>query len=52
MAPHCARLVDALRQAALEDVGLRKWSVAVLLALGRERRFAELRTILGATRAR
>ena len=49
VAPHCARLMDALRQAGLEDVGLRKWSVAVLLALGRERRFAELRTILGAT---
>jgi DNA-binding HxlR family transcriptional regulator len=49
VAPHCARLVDALRRAGLEDVGLRKWSVAVLLALGRERRFAELRTLLGAT---
>ena len=49
LAPHCARLMEALRSGGLEDVGLRKWSVAVLLALGRERRFGELRVLVGST---
>jgi DNA-binding HxlR family transcriptional regulator len=49
LAPHCARLVEALRGEGLEDVGLRKWSLAVLFALGAERRFGELRGIVGAT---
>lgn len=38
------RLVDELRAEGLEDVGLKKWSLPVLLELARERRFAELRS--------
>lgn len=49
VAPHCARLVDALRREDLVDVGLKKWSVPVLLALERERRFGELRDRLQAS---
>jgi DNA-binding HxlR family transcriptional regulator len=42
-------LVEALRGEGLEDVALKKWSLPVLLELGSERRFAELRVALGAS---
>jgi DNA-binding HxlR family transcriptional regulator len=44
--PAAVRLVDALRDEGLEDVGLKKWSLPVVLELAAERRFAELRTAL------
>jgi len=44
--PAAARLVDALRDEGLEDVGLKKWSLPVVLELTAERRFAELRAAL------
>jgi DNA-binding HxlR family transcriptional regulator len=44
--PACAALVDALRAEGLEDVGLKKWSIPIVLSLTRERRFAELRAAL------
>jgi DNA-binding HxlR family transcriptional regulator len=45
--PAAARLVEALRADGLEHVGLKKWSLPVVLELVSERRFAELRTELG-----
>lgn len=47
IAPACAALVDALRREGLEAVGLKKWSIPLLLELADERRFAELRETLG-----
>ncbi len=47
VAPACARLVAELRRQGAFDVGLRKWSMPVLLALDEERRFGELRVALG-----
>ena len=47
IAPACAALVAALRREGVEDVGLKKWSIPVLLELAGERRFAELREALG-----
>jgi DNA-binding HxlR family transcriptional regulator len=44
--PAAARLVDALRAEGLDDVGLKKWSLPVVLELAVERRFAELRAAL------
>jgi DNA-binding HxlR family transcriptional regulator len=49
IAPACAALVSALHRAGLEDVGLKKWSIPVLLELSSERRFADLRDTLGAS---
>jgi DNA-binding HxlR family transcriptional regulator len=49
LAPNCVRLVDALEREGLVDVGLKKWSVPVLVALGAERRFGELRDELRAS---
>jgi DNA-binding HxlR family transcriptional regulator len=49
VAPACAALVAALRREGVEDVGLKKWSIPVLLELSSERRFAELREALGAS---
>ena len=49
IAPACAALVAALRRADVEYVGLKKWSIPVLLELASERRFAELRETLGAS---
>jgi DNA-binding HxlR family transcriptional regulator len=46
LGPAAMRLVDALRDEDLEDVGLKKWSLPVVLELATERRFAELRTAL------
>jgi DNA-binding HxlR family transcriptional regulator len=45
-APACAALLDALRVNGLEDLGLKKWSIPVVVALASERRFAELRALL------
>ena len=42
-------LLDALREAGVEQVGLRKWSVPILAALSSERRYGELRRAVGAT---
>lgn len=50
IAPACAELLAALAERGLEDVGLRKWSLPVLVALDGGRRFSELRAALpGAT---
>ncbi len=43
----CVLLQDALRSLRVEDVGLRKWTLAVIYALhGGSRRFGEVRTAL------
>ncbi len=47
VAPHCDALLAALRRDGLVDLGLKKWSVPVLVALAGERRFGELRGELG-----
>jgi len=44
--PGAARLVELLRAEGLEDVGLKKWSLPVVLELASARRFAELRAAL------
>lgn len=49
VAPACAALLDALRQNDLEDLGLKKWSIPVVVALASERRFTELRELLRVT---
>lgn len=49
IAPACGALLRALRRIGVEEIGLKKWSVPVLLALVGERRFAELRHELGAS---
>jgi DNA-binding HxlR family transcriptional regulator len=49
LAPKCIRLLDALEREGLVDVGLKKWSVPVLVALAGERRFGELRDELQAS---
>jgi len=49
VAPICASLLRALREARAEEVGLKKWSVPILAALTSERRYGELRRTLGAT---
>ena len=46
LGPAAMRLVDALHDEGLEDVGLKKWSLPVVLELAAERRFVELRTAL------
>jgi len=44
LAKSCSALMDRLRQLRLDHVGLRKWSLAVLMALGLQRsRFSEVR---------
>jgi DNA-binding HxlR family transcriptional regulator len=49
VAPSCARILRELGDAGIEDVVLKKWSMPILLALGRESRYAELRRMVGAT---
>jgi DNA-binding HxlR family transcriptional regulator len=49
VAPICAALLRALRQAGAEEVGLKKWSLPVLAELTSERRYGELRRAVGAT---
>jgi DNA-binding HxlR family transcriptional regulator len=49
VAPACARILRELRNGRLEDVVLKKWSMPILLALGRESRYTELRRTVGAT---
>ncbi|MGD9689373.1 MAG: winged helix-turn-helix transcriptional regulator [Phycisphaerales bacterium] len=47
VAPACARLMKELRRLDLEDIGLQKWSLPVLLALSSgPRRFRDLRAAL------
>jgi DNA-binding HxlR family transcriptional regulator len=47
MAPHCSRILAALRRLGLEEVGLKKWSMPVVSTLdGGARRFSELRALL------
>jgi DNA-binding HxlR family transcriptional regulator len=49
VAPHCGDLVAALRRLGIEDVGLKKWSMPVVLALGgrpASRRFSEVQAAL------
>jgi DNA-binding HxlR family transcriptional regulator len=48
VAPSCRRLVAALEELGAADVGLKKWSMPVLLVLGREERFSGLRSRLPA----
>jgi DNA-binding HxlR family transcriptional regulator len=45
----CAGLLTALRERGIEDVVLRKWSMPVLEALRTERRYGDLRRVVGAT---
>ena len=54
IASHCAPVLDGLRDADAEGVGLKKWSLAVVLALAgkRWRRFSELREELAGITAR
>jgi DNA-binding HxlR family transcriptional regulator len=54
LGPHAVALADALAALDLEDVGLRKWSMPVVLALSHDggRRFSELRTALPASSPR
>jgi DNA-binding HxlR family transcriptional regulator len=49
VAPVCAAVLRALRQAGAEEVGLKKWSLPVLAALTTERRYGEVRRAVGAT---
>ena len=49
IAPICAAVLRALRQAGAEDVGLKKWSLPILAALTTERRYGEVRRTVGAT---
>jgi DNA-binding HxlR family transcriptional regulator len=51
---HAVALADALAALDLEDVGLRKWSMPVVLALSHDggRRFSELRAALPASSPR
>jgi DNA-binding HxlR family transcriptional regulator len=49
VAPICAAVLRALRQAGAEEVGLKKWSLPILAALTSERRYGEVRRIVGAT---
>ena len=47
LAVGCGPLVDALRQERLDEIGLKKWSMPVVLALAEgPRRFSELREAL------
>lgn len=46
IAPACVELVETLQRLDFETGGLKKWSIPVLLALARERRFTELREAL------
>ena len=53
LAPLCGELMNALRRADLQDVGLRKWSMPLIYALLREsRRFGELKKLLDGITAR
>jgi DNA-binding HxlR family transcriptional regulator len=54
LGPHAVALADALSTLELSDVGLRKWSMPVVLALspGGGRRFSELRVALPASTPR
>jgi DNA-binding HxlR family transcriptional regulator len=49
VAPACAELVAELRRLDLEDVGLKKWTLPVLVALDGERRFGEVAGAVGAS---
>src|SRR5512133_1568691 len=49
VAPSCSRILRELRHGGIEDVVLKKWSMPILLALGRESRYTELRRMVGAT---
>jgi DNA-binding HxlR family transcriptional regulator len=49
IAPICAAVLRALRQAGAEEVGLKKWSLPILAALTTERRYGEVRRTVGAT---
>lgn len=49
VAPSCARILREVRRGGTEDVVLKKWSMPILLALGRESRYGELRRAVGAT---
>lgn len=53
LGPWCVRLITVLRSLELEDVGLKKWSMPVALALSSGRvRFSELRAKLPDSTAR
>lgn len=53
LAPWCARVCNLLRVAGLEEVGFRKWSMPIVLALHRgHRRFSELKSFLPGLTAR
>jgi len=53
LAPWCARVCAVLRAAGIEEVGFRKWSMPIALALHRgRRRFSELRSFLPGLTAR
>jgi len=41
--------MQGLRRRGIEDVALRKWSIPIVAALGRESRSGELRRAIGAT---
>jgi DNA-binding HxlR family transcriptional regulator len=49
VAPACLRLVRYVRGSGLEDIALKKWSLPTVAALNVERRYGELRRVVGAT---
>lgn len=53
LAPWCARFCCLLKVSGIEDVGLRKWSMPIALALRKgRRRFSELKSFLPGLTAR
>jgi DNA-binding HxlR family transcriptional regulator len=49
LAPTCLAVVEALGRKRAEDVGRRRWTLPVLVALGSGRRFSEVRSELPVT---
>jgi DNA-binding HxlR family transcriptional regulator len=46
IAPACRAVLRALEEEGAEDIGLRRWTLPVLTALGGGRRFSELKAML------
>lgn len=52
LAPACRAVLDALEATGTDAVGRRRWALPILVALGRGRRFSELKTELPAITSR
>jgi DNA-binding HxlR family transcriptional regulator len=46
VAPACRAVLRALEREGVDEVGLRRWTLPVLMSLGRGRRFSELKELL------